>query len=168
MKNFSFRDSLYYLSGLILIAQFLMLFFVPLLYYSLWLEFLAWAFWIAGIVFLFLPIDVLRRKGLVTEGSFYSHTQQLVDSSVYGMVRHPQYLGWIFMYISLAFFRIHWVNGLLGLLGVICVAGIAQREDQQLLEKFGDQYREYMQKVPRLNFLLGAVRYFKRKSARRE
>ena len=30
--------------------------------------------------------------------------------------------------------------------------------EKQDIEKFGEQYRQYMQKVPRLNFLLGIIR----------
>ena len=35
---------------------------------------------------------------------------------------------------------------------------IALKADQELTEKFGDDYRRYMQKVPRVNFLVGLIR----------
>ena len=35
---------------------------------------------------------------------------------------------------------------------------IALKADQELIEKFGDDYKRYMQEVPRMNFLLGLIR----------
>jgi len=40
---------------------------------------------------------------------------------------------------------------------------IALKADQELIEKFGDEYKRYMQKVPRTNFLLGLIRLASRK-----
>jgi hypothetical protein len=40
---------------------------------------------------------------------------------------------------------------------------IALKADQELIEKFGDDYRRYMQKVPRMNFLLGLIRLLRRR-----
>jgi len=34
----------------------------------------------------------------------------------------------------------------------------ARQDDQSLVEKFGDEYRLYMEKVPRMNFVVGAIR----------
>ena len=31
-------------------------------------------------------------------------------------------------------------------------------EDQRMINKFGDDYRDYMKRVPRINFALGIVR----------
>ena len=36
--------------------------------------------------------------------------------------------------------------------------------DRRLVEKFGDAYVDYMQRVPRVNFILGAVLYLQRKN----
>lgn len=38
------------------------------------------------------------------------------------------------------------------------------REEQMSIEKFGDDYKRYMQKVPRMNLLLGVTRLVRRKS----
>ena len=37
------------------------------------------------------------------------------------------------------------------------------REEQMCIEKFGDDYKRYMQKVPRMNLLLGVIRLLRRK-----
>ena len=36
------------------------------------------------------------------------------------------------------------------------------KADKDAIEKFGDDYKQYMQKVPRANFLLGIIRLIKR------
>ena len=35
---------------------------------------------------------------------------------------------------------------------------VVLREDKGLIEKFGDYYKRYMQKVPRMNFIVGIIR----------
>ena len=39
----------------------------------------------------------------------------------------------------------------------------AVKEEERLLVKFGDGYKRYMQKVPRMNFILGIIRLLQRK-----
>jgi hypothetical protein len=40
----------------------------------------------------------------------------------------------------------------------------ALKAGQELIEKFGDDYRRYMQKVPRMNFFAGVIRLLRRKA----
>jgi protein-S-isoprenylcysteine O-methyltransferase Ste14 len=44
-----------------------------------------------------------------------------------------------------------------------CVYLISRQEDQRLIEKFGDDYKRYMQSVPRMNFLVGVIRLVRRR-----
>jgi len=37
------------------------------------------------------------------------------------------------------------------------------REEQMSIVKFGDEYKRYMQKVPRMNPLLGVIRLLKKR-----
>jgi protein-S-isoprenylcysteine O-methyltransferase Ste14 len=37
-----------------------------------------------------------------------------------------------------------------------------REEDKYLIKKFGDDYKDYMQKVPQMNFLLGIIRLSRR------
>ena len=41
---------------------------------------------------------------------------------------------------------------------------IALKADQELIEKFDDDYKRYMQKVPRINFLVGLIRLVGRRN----
>jgi protein-S-isoprenylcysteine O-methyltransferase Ste14 len=40
----------------------------------------------------------------------------------------------------------------------VVYAGIVPQADQANIEKFGDEYTSYMQRVPRLNLVLGIIR----------
>jgi protein-S-isoprenylcysteine O-methyltransferase Ste14 len=52
----------------------------------------------------------------------------------------------------------HWLIALLGLVCLPLVYLDTLKADQDGLEKFGAAYREYMARVPRVNFLAGIFR----------
>lgn len=74
----------------------------------------------------------------------------LATGGLYGLVRHPQYTG-----LFLALFGegvVHWPTLFsVGLFPVVVLAYslLARREERQMIEQFGDQYRTYQQRVPR-------------------
>jgi protein-S-isoprenylcysteine O-methyltransferase Ste14 len=129
---------------------------------------LGWAIlWISAI-FGWLPIFTFKKYGGVAKGKSYIQTSTLVDRGVYAIVRHPQYLAGILMGLALPLITQHWLVAVLGAI-VIVVTYVNTFDEEALnLEKFGDVYRQYMQRVPRLNFLLGIVRLLLRKTDRKE
>jgi protein-S-isoprenylcysteine O-methyltransferase Ste14 len=46
----------------------------------------------------------------------------------------------------------------LGVAGIVVVYLGCVEEDKMLVEKFGDDYKAYMERVPRTNFWLGITR----------
>lgn len=125
-------------------------------------EALRWAGWIAwwiSAIFGWLPIFVLRRKGDVAEGDSYVKTTKLVDTGIYAIVRHPQ-MGttWLLMCFALMLIAQHWSSVALGVPAMVLAYLDLLKADQRLVEKFGDAYRRYMERVPRVNFVLGVVR----------
>ncbi|MEE4194111.1 MAG: isoprenylcysteine carboxylmethyltransferase family protein [Anaerolineae bacterium] len=112
--------------------------------------------WISAI-FGWLPILTFRRKGEV-QGRSYIHTTVLVDSGIYAIVRHPQYLAGILLNIALFLITMHWTVLVLGGIGAVITYLGTFAEEKETLEKFGEAYREYQKKVPRLNFILGILR----------
>ena len=101
-----------------------------------------------GALFFILSIYTLRRKG----------TGNVVDTGIYGVVRHPMYIGAIVMFFSHIFFGQNWIVGISTIVGIVCCYLIILSGDQRNIEKFGDEYRLYMQSVPRMNLLLGIVK----------
>ena len=117
----------------------------------------------SGCIFGMLPVIEFRKKGGVKKGKSYIHTTKLVDTGIYAIVRHPQFTAWMLWAIAGMFLFQHWIVILLGIPIIPLTYIDLVRADKRLIEKFGDNYKPYMQKVPRANFVLGIIRYFQRK-----
>ena len=117
----------------------------------------------SGIVFGLLPVFEFRKKGRVQTGKSYIHTTQLVDTGIYSIVRHPQYLTFIMWAIAGMLLFQHWIVILLGVLVLPLTYLDLIKADKEAIKKFGCDYESYMKKVPRTNFLLGIIRKFKHK-----
>jgi protein-S-isoprenylcysteine O-methyltransferase Ste14 len=120
---------------------------------------------IAGIVFGFLPIIEFRKKGGVGKGESYIHTTKLVDTGIYSIVRHPQYVTFMLFAIAGMLLFQHCLIILLGIPVFPLTYIDLIRADRDAIEKFGDEYKAYMKKVPRANFLLGIIRRFRKSSS---
>jgi protein-S-isoprenylcysteine O-methyltransferase Ste14 len=115
--------------------------------------------WWIGVVFAWAPILVLRRRGGVAKGRSYVHTTALVDTGIYAVVRHPQMgTAWLLMCGSLVLITQHWSSLALALPAMALTYLDLLKADERLVEKFGDAYREYMERVPRVNALAGVYR----------
>ena len=118
---------------------------------------------LSGIIFGMLPVMEFRRKGGVQKGQSYVHTTQLVESGVYSIVRHPQYITFILWAIAGMLLFQHWIVVLLGIPIMPLTYMDLIKADKDALEKFGDEYEAYTKKVPRANFLLGVIRRFRKR-----
>ncbi|MFX1520519.1 MAG: methyltransferase family protein [Promethearchaeota archaeon] len=106
-----------------------------------------------GAVFFILSVYTLRRKGI----------SNVVDSGIFGVVRHPMYLGGILMFFSHIFLGQNWIVIISTIIGIASCYLIILSEDQRNIEKFGEEYRLYMQSVPRMNLFLGIVKSLMRR-----
>jgi protein-S-isoprenylcysteine O-methyltransferase Ste14 len=116
---------------------------------------------LSGLVFGWLPVIEFRRKGKVKTGKSYIHTTQIVDTGIYSIVRHPQYVTFILWALAGMFLFQHWIVVSLGVPIVPFTYVDLMKADKDAIEKFGDDYKSYMKRVPRANFLLGIIRRFK-------
>ena len=123
---------------------------------------LEWAGWIclwSSAIFGVLPIIVLRSKGGVAKGQSYIRTTVLVDSGLYAVVRHPQNgTAWLLINLGVMLVAQHWSSWVLGLASMALAYADHFKADQRCVAKFGDPYRRYMRRVPRVNFVLGLIR----------
>ena len=120
---------------------------------------IGWVVWAFGMVLVMAPIVMFPRLGGVAKGKSFVNTTRLVDTGIYGVVRHPQYLGGIFaIFITTLLWYPHWLFGVLGVAGAVILYMGAREEDQRLVQQFGDDYIQYMQKVPRMNICVGVAR----------
>lgn len=117
----------------------------------------------SGIVFGWLPVIEFRKKGRVRKGRSYIHTTKLVDTGIYSIVRHPQFVTFILWAIAGMLLFQHWIVIILGIPIIPLTYIDLIRADKDAIEKFGDDYKTYMKKVPRANFLLGIIRLLQRR-----
>ena len=123
------------------------------------LQWVGWiCLWTAGI-FGILPIITFRRKGGVPEGESYTKTTVLVDTGIYAIVRHPQNgTAWLLINLGVLLIARHWTSFFLGLSSMVLVYADTYKADQYCIEKFGDAYNRYVERVPRVNFAAGIIR----------
>ena len=112
----------------------------------------------SGIVFGMLPVAEFRKRGGVKRGKSYIHTTKLVDTGIYSIVRHPQYVTFMLWAIAGILLFQHWIIIILGIPIIPLTYFDLIKADKGSIEKFGDDYKAYMKRVPRANFLLGIIR----------
>jgi len=117
----------------------------------------------SGMVFGVLPVFEFRKKGGVKKGQSYIHTTKLVDTGMYSVVRHPQYVTFMLWAIAGMLLFQHWIIVLLGIPIFPLTYVDLIKADNDAVAKFGDDYRAYMKRVPRANFLLGIIRRFRKR-----
>jgi protein-S-isoprenylcysteine O-methyltransferase Ste14 len=140
------------------VAQYVLGFFVFELPGVKGLQWVGWAIWALSVIFAFWPFFLLRKRGKVPRGKSYIHTTELVDTGLYAVCRHPQYVAGLLFNLALMLLAQHWLIIGMGLISATMIYLDIREADGEGIEKFGDQYRRYMAHVPRANFLLGFVR----------
>jgi len=126
------------------------------------LSYLGVVIWSVGMVFVIYPFIYFKLKGNVSKGKSYVHTNTIVTSGLYSIVRHVQYTGGILsIFITAPFLYPHWIFVILGIPGIFLTYLGTKREDKLLIEKFGDEYKKYIDEVPAINILIGILRKIK-------
>jgi len=74
----------------------------------------------------------------------------VVDRGAYGVVRHPMYLGMILFYLTVTVLFLSVIAMIILLIIIIFYYFIARYEERILLDKFGQVYERYMNRVPML------------------
>ena len=128
------------------------------------IRFAGWIIWALSVIFGWLPIIILKRKGGVGKGKSYVHTSVLVDSGLYAIVRHPQYTAGILFSLALILISQTWIIAGIGFVCIILMYIDILNADKYEIQKFGDEYKRYMKKVPGTNFLLGVIRILRQKT----
>jgi protein-S-isoprenylcysteine O-methyltransferase Ste14 len=124
-----------------------------------WLRYAGFALWGLSAIFGWVPIFQFRRRGGVAKGSSYMNTTRLVDTGLYAIIRHPQFVAWPLMSVAVALVSQHPAVIAMGVAAFALSCLDFRRVDMRNIEKFGDEYREYMQRVPAWNFVAGTWRW---------
>lgn len=140
------QDLVVKLSGLMFIAGFVM---AGLDFRFGWLVLPGWVKWVAAALFLIaylLYAEVLRENAFLSRTIEVQENQTVVDTGLYGIVRHPMYAVTLLLFLSMPFV-------LDSLLAFLCFLPypflIAKRllNEEAFLEKELPGYAEYKQKV---------------------
>jgi protein-S-isoprenylcysteine O-methyltransferase Ste14 len=113
---------------------------------------------LTSIIFMFPPFVLLKRHGRGHDGQSYMHTKTVVDQGLYAVVRHPQYLGYIFLAGGFGLLSWHWLSISLAIMGIAGFYLQAMAEERYCAQRFGAAYEHYLQRVPRFNVVLGIIR----------
>jgi len=128
---------------------------------SLGLQTLFYVGWLIlpfALLFLFSIVIYFRKYGKPGEGKGLMNTTVLVDSGTYAIVRHPQALGGILLLSASILISQHWLAAIVGVPIIVWTYLEEVKAEKGLIIKFGDDYKRYMRRVPRMNFLLGIIR----------
>lgn len=100
------------------------------------------------LVFAVSSVVLFRRGG--TSLLPHQPARALVTRGAYRVSRNPMYVGLLFLYAGIAlWFDLVWPIALLPVIVVVIQAAVIKREERYLERRFGDQYREYRQRVRR-------------------
>ena len=75
---------------------------------------------------------------------------ELVTAGPYRWVRHPLYSVGTSFFVSLSLVAANWFIGLASMLALAMLLVRLPKEGEKLIERFGDEYREYMKRTGRL------------------
>jgi protein-S-isoprenylcysteine O-methyltransferase Ste14 len=123
------------------------------------LLYIGWIIFAVGLPFLILGPYTLNKRGKAVEGEITI----LVDSGIFAVIRHPFYLGVIMLVSASMLISQHWLTLILGVpvLAWFFLYALPW-EDKELIEIFGDDYKRYIKKVPRINFVVGLIRQYRK------
>ena len=112
-----------------------------------------WVRWLGVVLGIFCAFGIYWLFSSIGSGitptSATRKEHKLVTSGPYRWVRHPLYTVGSSMFIAFGMMADNWFIALLGILAFIAMAIRTPKEEANLIEKFGDEYRQYMKRTGR-------------------
>ena len=133
-------------SGLMFLASFVV---AGLNFRFSWLVLPAWVTIVGTVLFLLayaLYAEVLRENEYLSRTIEVQEGQKVVDTGLYGIVRHPMYMATIFLFLSMPIILGFIVSFLIMLLYIPIIAKRV-RNEEKVLEEGLDGYKLYKEKV---------------------
>ncbi len=101
-----------------------------------------------GVIAAALLIVVFRTLGTNITDTVVTRAQHsLVTSGPYRWVRHPFYVASAFAGAANSLVTANWFLALTGVVGIVLIVIRTKTEEEKLVERFGDEYRDYMQRT---------------------
>ena len=145
--------------------------FLTLTSLGLWVSTLGYLITPAWFTWAMVPLPIWVRWGGVVSGAFCSllmwwtlsalgqnltgtaatrEHATLVTSGPYRWVRHPYYVTTALLMASVTVLTANWLIGMSSVIVLFLLVTRIPKEEQMLIERFGDDYRQYMSKTGRL------------------
>lgn len=102
-----------------------------------------------GLPVLFIS-GYLAKKGLRIIFGQVRKKPEVIEESVFKIVRHPIYLGSILFYLGLIILSCSIASTVIWLIIIVFYYNISRYEEKLLLGEFGIKYKNYMERVPML------------------
>lgn len=112
-----------------------------------WARWLGVGFGLVGVCGIYWLFSSIGSGISPTSGTRKEH--KLVTHGIYKYIRHPLYTFGSSLFIAFGMMADNWFIALLGILAFIAMAIRTPKEEANLIEKFGDEYREYMKRTGR-------------------
>ncbi|MCL4301410.1 MAG: isoprenylcysteine carboxylmethyltransferase family protein [Anaerolineae bacterium] len=110
---------------------------------------LRWFGFIVGLAALIILFWVLRSLGQNFSTTLtLKKDQTLVTQGPYQWVRHPMYTAFVLLWVGYFLISTNWFIGLTGILGFVWAIVVrTPKEEQMMIERFGDEYIAYMKRT---------------------
>jgi protein-S-isoprenylcysteine O-methyltransferase Ste14 len=108
-----------------------------------------WAVWIAAALFILsyiLYAEVLRENEYLSRTIEVQEGQKVIDTGLYGIVRHPMYMATVTMFLSMPLVLGSPISFMI-MLGYIPVIAKRIRNEEIVLSEGLDGYKKYMKRV---------------------
>jgi protein-S-isoprenylcysteine O-methyltransferase Ste14 len=93
---------------------------------------------------------ILAQKGLSIVFGEERERPCVIRKGVFGLVRHPIYLGSLLLYFACLLLTLSLFSLLVWFVIIAFYVYISRYEEKMLLERFGSEYADYMREVPML------------------
>jgi len=118
-----------------------------------------WARWLGVATGIFSTFGIYWLFSCIGRGitptSATRTEHKLVTNGIYKYIRHPLYTFGLLMFISFGMMADNWFIAALGIFTFTLMAIRTPKEEANLIEKFGDEYRNYMKRTGRFLPKLG-------------
>lgn len=115
-----------------------------------WQEFFLWYFRVVVFILLLLVAGYFAQRA--HKKVFHEERKELmvIKTDVYAIIRHPMYFGSILTYLAFVILSASVISLVVFFVVVIFYFYLCRYEEQLLIQKLGDEYKNYMKKVPML------------------
>ena len=133
-------------SGLMFLAAFIL---AGLNFRFGWIVLPAWVSYAAAVVFLLAYVlygEVLRENAYLSRTIEVQEKQKVIDTGLYGMVRHPMYMSTLFLFLSMPLV-LGSVLSFVVMLTYLPIIAKRIRNEEQVLKDGLNGYADYMKRV---------------------